>query len=267
MKSTPRLLMQLFNEQEEVAQEFEQATGPVDQPVDNVDKQTTKETEAFLEIQYNKEAMRLDREKAIELAQKGMNYDKIYEKVNTYEQELNQLKNSGELKFMNDFLKQNGFNSFKEYEEALKIDEILKEKQHLNREEAEEIYRGRLEREARQREQEERQAEQEKQNQAIEQLNRFEAKFGNIDVKDLPDEVINMYSQGIDLSIAYELHQLRSGNDRTKIEQETLQKLQENSNSATGSANKGKPQHVTSWANASKEDFEAKRQEVLRMQR
>jgi len=35
----------------------------------------------FLEIKYNKEAIRLDKEKAVELAQKGMNYEKAVERA------------------------------------------------------------------------------------------------------------------------------------------------------------------------------------------
>jgi hypothetical protein len=38
-------------------------------------------TEDFLEIKYNKESLRLDREKARELAQKGMNYEKAVERA------------------------------------------------------------------------------------------------------------------------------------------------------------------------------------------
>lgn len=48
-------------------------------------EQVTQEVETpsndFLEIKYNKEQIKLDREKAIELAQKGMNYEKAVERA------------------------------------------------------------------------------------------------------------------------------------------------------------------------------------------
>lgn len=48
-------------------------------------EQATQEVETpsndFLEIKYNKEQIKLDREKAIELAQKGMNYEKAVERA------------------------------------------------------------------------------------------------------------------------------------------------------------------------------------------
>lgn len=43
--------------------------------------EVTSEPNDFLEIKYNKESVRLDREKAIELAQKGMNYEKAIERA------------------------------------------------------------------------------------------------------------------------------------------------------------------------------------------
>jgi hypothetical protein len=41
----------------------------------------TEPQESFLEIKYNKEQLKLDKEKAAELAQKGMNYDKAVERA------------------------------------------------------------------------------------------------------------------------------------------------------------------------------------------
>jgi hypothetical protein len=56
-------------ENEVVENESEQMS----EPSDNV--------QDFLEIKYNKESLTLDREKAVELAQKGMNYEKAIERT------------------------------------------------------------------------------------------------------------------------------------------------------------------------------------------
>lgn len=268
MKSTPRLGLQLFNEEAvEPVVETQVTEETVEQPVDNVDNQTTEEAEAFLEIQYNKEQMKLDREKAVELAQKGMNYDKVYEKATTYEQELEQLKSSGEMKFMQDFLKNNGYESFAEYENALALDKIQQEKPHLTKEEAEELYAGRREREQRQKAMAEKETKQQQEQKTIEAITRYEEKYGTLDVNSLDKEILAMYDKGIDLVIARELHELRNGTNRTKIEQETMEKLQNNQASSTGSATKGAVDHNTSYASMSKSEFEAAKQEVLRRQR
>lgn len=58
-------------------------------PTDPVDPQNPQDPvppqEPFLKVKYNKEELALDREKAVEYAQKGMNYDKVIEKLNALE--------------------------------------------------------------------------------------------------------------------------------------------------------------------------------------
>jgi hypothetical protein len=52
---------------------------PTDPPTNTTE--TTELEDSFLEIKYNKEQIRLDKERAAELAQKGMNYDKAVERA------------------------------------------------------------------------------------------------------------------------------------------------------------------------------------------
>lgn len=47
-------------------------------------EQTIPEEDFALEIKYNGELMSLDRQRAVELAQKGMNYDHVYEELKKY---------------------------------------------------------------------------------------------------------------------------------------------------------------------------------------
>lgn len=61
---------------------------------ETVTEEAVKEAEVekpFLEVQYNKELKGLTQEEAKTLAQKGMNYDKMYDKYNTLEQGLEKL--------------------------------------------------------------------------------------------------------------------------------------------------------------------------------
>ncbi len=48
---------------------------------DDISEQMKDKPEFALEIKYNGELMSLDKDKAIELAQKGMNYDHVYEEL------------------------------------------------------------------------------------------------------------------------------------------------------------------------------------------
>jgi hypothetical protein len=63
----------------------------VQEPVDEVEEtkpteqQQEEERQAFLRIKYNKEELELDEEKARELAQKGLNYDKVQERLQALE--------------------------------------------------------------------------------------------------------------------------------------------------------------------------------------
>ena len=57
-------------------------TEPTTEFVDETGSQDeASSSDNFLEIKYNKEAIRLDKEKTVELAQKGMNYEKAIERA------------------------------------------------------------------------------------------------------------------------------------------------------------------------------------------
>ena len=86
----------------------------------------------------------------------------------------------------------------------------------------------------------------------------FITKYPDVKAEDVDPEAFILNKQGVPLAVAHELTQLRKGNDKTKIEQETLRKLQENSTQSVGSVTKGNPTHTTSVKDMSKTDFEAK---------
>lgn len=251
--SKPRLELLLFNE--------EQPTEVVDSQETTEVEEVQSEPESFLEIQYNKEMKNITADEAKELAEMGMFYkEKGKEKLSAYESRINELENSPELKFMNDFLKQNGFNSFNEYQEALELQEIKKDNEALTDEQAKMILEGRRAREERERNDqrtlEEQRAKQAKEEQDDAMVAKFAERFPDVKGEEIPQEVWDMVKDGIDLSIAYELHQLRQGTDRSKIEQEVLSKLQQNNDTSTGSASKGSPSHESSIQSKSKDEFQ-----------
>lgn len=69
--------------------DFEEDTPVESEETEQAD--STETAEPFLRIKYNKEDVDLTQEKAIELSQKGMNYDKMYEKYNSLNDVLSDL--------------------------------------------------------------------------------------------------------------------------------------------------------------------------------
>ena len=119
------------------------------QPVveETVENQSA-EQEAFLRVKYNKEELALDQEKATELAQKGLNYDKIYEERNSLKEKWE--TNSNKIEFVDQFLKDNGYDSMAEYKKAIEIEKLVKD--NLPKEFAEEMVESREFRERTQKE-------------------------------------------------------------------------------------------------------------------
>jgi hypothetical protein len=75
---------------EEVVEETVTEETPIDQ------QETTEETPAttqddFFEVKYNKETKRISRDEAPSYIQKGLNYDKVSQRVSEYEQNLNRI--------------------------------------------------------------------------------------------------------------------------------------------------------------------------------
>jgi hypothetical protein len=105
----------------------------------------------FLKVKYNKEEMELDEERARELAQKGLNYDKTIERLQA-------LESDPRLSFIEDLAQQHGMTP-DEYIEAVqqqreqsRIDELVS--QGISEEVAQELLESRRDREERKKEKE-----------------------------------------------------------------------------------------------------------------
>jgi len=189
------------------------------------------EPEPFIKIKYNKEEVALDREKAIELAQKGMNYDKIYEK-------LQQLENDPRLSFVEQQAQRYGMTAeqyleaVREAEEQEQLNELIQ--QNIPEEIAKEIMENRKFRE--QWEQERRAREQEEQRQADYQA--FLETFPDVKPEDIPQSVWEEVKQGkslVDAYTRYENQLLRQQLEGLQGKKEVEKKNEENKQATTGS--------------------------------
>lgn len=78
-----------------------QTAQEVDTNLVDTTQQEVQQDQPFLTVKYNKDEVSLDRDRAIEYAQKGMNYDHVYE-------ELNQLRNNPGMSYLDKQAQQYG---------------------------------------------------------------------------------------------------------------------------------------------------------------
>lgn len=202
---------------------------------DNPDEEHTS-TSPFLKIRYNKEDLDLSQEQAIELAQKGMNYDKLTERYTNQSKTLNDIEQLAMANGMSleEFVSNLGniqVNILAKQElEQLKgkypnaDEELLKEmansraKEKLNLQKLNQA-KSNLEK-------------QDSQKQALnQQLQRFEKRYPNIDASKLDAEVYELMQDGYTLLEAYEEVQTIKNQQTKQIEE----KNQANKSKSLGS--------------------------------
>lgn len=229
----------LFSDDEEVVDT------PVESEVEETPTETQAEPESFMTIKYNGAEQKLTQEQAITLAQKGMNYDKVFG-------ELQSLKNSQEMQILNELAKSSGV-SVSQYMQSLLTfqnnamlqkyadnlrgkypdapDELINEMAKIQFEKAN-VDKNNLEMVTA------KSAEKEQTDKLVKQINALTAEFPEVDINNLPDEVIEMAAQGETLLGAYrafELKQLREKYKSLETEKSTILKNQDNKRKATGS--------------------------------
>jgi hypothetical protein len=181
----------------------------------------------FLKVKYNKEEMELDEERARELAQKGLNYDKTIERLQA-------LESDPRLSFIEDLAQQHGMTP-DEYIEAVqqqreqsRIDELVS--QGISEEVAQEMLENRKFRDQYEKG-EEAKAEEEKKNAEFgEFFNYFrEANGGNMYlIRTIPENVWESVNQGVPLKFAYMAHE----NSQLRTQLSTLKQNQSNAQKA-----------------------------------
>lgn len=193
---------------------------------------TEAEKEAFLKIKYNKEEIELDKEKAAELAQKGMNYDKVKEKLDS-------LENDPRLSFVEqqakkyDMSTEQYLEAVRQAEEQEQLNDLV-QKHGVTEELAKEMMESRKFRETYENEKREReQAEQREQD-----YQAFLETFPDAKPEDIPESVWQEVEQGKSLVDAYTRHenqQLKEQLEQLKEKQEIEKQNEENAESSTGS--------------------------------
>jgi len=204
-----------INDSSDESEEVESETSETE------DTTTTPEADDFaLDIRYNGQNQTLNREQATTLAQKGMNYDKINEK-------LQQALNNPVLKVLESNAKKAGMsvedyaNRMAQFQDTMNIQQIAKEfkSQHQDASDevatayANEVYKNRLADIAKQDAEAAKASEQAEQNKLIAEVQAFTARFPDVDIEKLPADVIDDINAGTPLMeayLSYENQQLRN---------------------------------------------------------
>jgi hypothetical protein len=203
-------------------------TESTEEPIETTEQEPTEqptEQTPFLKVKYNKEEMELDEERTRELAQKGLNYDKVQEKLQA-------LESDPRLTFVQELAQQ--FNmSVPEYLEAVKaqkeeqrIQELVE--QGISQELAQEMLENRKFREQFEAEKKAK-ADEAKKN---EEYNEFFEHFRQANGRDyqpntdaIPESVWEAANNGVPLKFAYMQHQ-------NQVLQQQLQTLKQNQSNA-----------------------------------
>ncbi|MEH7355076.1 hypothetical protein V7150_16080 [Neobacillus drentensis] len=190
----------------------EEVTDTLDTPVET--EEDTKPTETteepvspFLKVKYNHEEMELDEITARELAQKGLNYDKVTER-------LQQLESDPRLAFIEDLANQYEMTpdqymaEVKKQREQDELDALIQN--NIPPELAQEVLEGRKDRQERKKQQEETEKKQKQDAESFEFFDYFRQVNGrdfDSNKDQIPDTVWQATQNGVPLKYAYMEHQ------------------------------------------------------------
>lgn len=201
--------------------------------LDSIPQETDNEfvdngVEDFLEIKYNKEQIRLDREQAKELAQKGMNYEKAVERAKQEARDA--------------YIAEQGYewngkpiNSESEYREALREQELME--QYQQRDVPDEVIQELIENKKFRERYETEQTIKERESQQQRDFQDFLEAYPDVKADTIPVEVWQEVEQGKSLTDAYMKHENRILKQKLGLTQKSEmieQKNQENALSSIG---------------------------------
>jgi len=192
--------------------------------LEGTEEQEQQEEAPFLQVKYNKEDKALSKEEAIMLAQKGMNYDKVIEKLNSIESD----PNIGYLKSLaerNNMSLEGLVDYWKQQEEEAELNELLQ------RNIPEDYAREMLENKKFREEIQKKEIEQQQKAKQDKEFKDFFAAYPKIDPKNIPNEVWEVRErEGIPLKYAYLQHE----NSQLVKEKEILLNNNKNRKKAPG---------------------------------
>ncbi|ASS66218.1 hypothetical protein [Paenibacillus sp. RUD330] len=225
---------------------------------------TTQETPATPEgirVKYNKEERVIGLDEAPTWIQKGLNYDKLQEKVGTYEQHSKQLERAA---------KYYGFSDVDSYVQALDEDErnrqIAEEAERLGVDES--VIMEHLQ-PLRQKVDELSAKDQEltrlkTEMELTKQLTDIRAKYPDFD--QYSEKVVEFYNQGYQLEHAYILasHEDKVSKIAKETESNTIRNLQQNAATSTGALGAESPEEKTGYLSMSPAERKAFREQFIR---
>jgi hypothetical protein len=203
---------------------FEQTEAPEQEP----QTEQAEQTSPFLKVKYNKEEMELDEATARELAQKGLNYDKVTERLQA-------LESDPRLALVEQLAQQQGMSvdeyveAVRQYQEQAQLDELIQ--QNIPEEYAKEMLENRRFREQLQQEQQQKQQEAKQQQEFADFFKYFRDANGRDFVPEqdeIPQSVWDANQQGIPLRYAYSDYE----NQQLRQQLATLKKNQDNAKKA-----------------------------------
>lgn len=231
LKKKYLLNLQTFAEEATESTESVETTEEVTEESTETEQiEQTEEAQPFLNIKYNKEEKALSQEEAIELAQKGMNYDKVTGK-------LDEMKKYQDM--VSKLAEKQGY-SLEEYENQMEVWEQEKIKEdYINQGIPETMVDEFIEAKRLKDELNAQKTEQEQNDKIYADIEALETFVGKeIDVKQLPDEVLNAWlGNGIPLQYAYAYHNFK-GIGEAK-EQEIMERMSKKQEQSTGAPNTG----------------------------
>lgn len=224
----------------------------LDTPEETAETNETDDTPqptSFMTIKYNGEDKALSQEEAITMAQKGMNYDKVYGELQNYKQHF---KNSNDLKILVEMANSAGvgvseylvkMQSFQNDAAIQNIADKLKEKYPEAPEELlKEMAKNQFERtnaDKRQAELDVQKSQESAELAALgKQIEALQSEYPDVDILKLPEEVIAMAQSGETLLSAYRAYDLKQWKDKfnnLNTELEATKKNQSNRQKSTGS--------------------------------
>lgn len=223
---------------------------------ENTETQPSSPQESnYFTVKYNKEERQVSYDEAPDYIQKGLNYDKVSQRVDQYQQKLQDLtkfygyQNEDELFSALEQAKQE--QQRQQYEEAGINPDMLNQfiEQHPDIQYARELKAKETE------------------NARFEgEVNELFSEFPDLKPEQIPNEVWQLKEQkGLSLLDSYLRTTYKSLGQQK--EQEALQKIQQNAQASTGSLGGGDVNHTTSIKNLSNKDFGSLVDQVLRGER
>ena len=221
--------------------EIEEANESYEEPEEEVEsaestEPTTTETDDFeLDVRYNGQNQKLTREQATTLAQKGMNYDKIYN-------QLQSALNNPALKVIESNAKKAGLsvddyvNRMAQFQDTMSINQIASNFKKENpdvsdavaNQYAREVYKNQQAEQARQDADKAKADAELENNRLLAEVKAFNERFPDVDIEHLPNEVVDDINQGVPLMEAYLIYENQQLRNRV-VNNETNAKNKANS--------------------------------------